>query len=252
MSKEYYFLATLLPSLEIGQTPEISIESYNDLLEKNLTEPDLEKIKRLRLYFDLENIRLFWSGKPVTVYGNLDKNALEEALLSGQGLPGYVYNFMDSYAENKRVSHFGQLFAQYFQDQKDSKFQKDARNIRLVLAALRCKKFGRPLLPELQYEDLEDDLTEFLLAQKDGKTIELTSDYVELKTIYESLSDLPLELHRAILSYRFRKIEEVIGLQIFTIDRLLGYYMQLVFADQWILLNKEKGTEIINTIVQGT
>ena len=42
------------------------------------------------------------------------------------------------------------------------------REIRLILVALRAKKFGRDLLLELQYEDSDTDFIAQMLAQKDA------------------------------------------------------------------------------------
>lgn len=113
----------------------------------------------------------------------------------------------------------------------------EERAVRLILVALRAKKWGRSLATELQSEDSSDDLVAYILAQKDAKTFEPPIEYAELKTLYEKFGDEPLELHRALLNYRFQKADELIGLQTFTLDRLLAYYIQLVLADQWKNIN---------------
>lgn len=95
------------------------------------------------------------------------------------------------------------------------RFLEEERFIQLVLVALRAKKWGRPLSAELEEEPPE---------------------HAELKTLYDNFWDEPLKLHQALLTYRFQKAGELIGLQTFTLDRLLSYYVQLVLADQW---NKE-------------
>lgn len=253
----YYFPATFIPELKISMPPEISVEAYQRLLKENLSSFDLKALAVMRSYFDLENIRYFWMGYPMTPYGNWDENALEEALLIGKGLPDYVYKFMDTYDNREeRINHFGQLFASFFSEEirKSTGFLKtfliEERAIRLILVALRSKKWGKSLLNELQYENPDDHLVAWIIAQKDAKSFDPPEEYKELKTIYELYADQPLELSQALLNYRFKKIEELLGLQIFTIDRLLAYYFQLVLIDRWFRLDQEKGKEIIKNIVR--
>lgn len=94
----------------------------------------------------------------------------------------------------------------------DSEFLKryleDERNIKLILVSLRAKKWG--------------------IKDPDDQNLEPSGEYEELKAIYESLSESPLELSEKLLEYRFKRIEALLGLQVFTIDRLMAYYFQLV------------------------
>lgn len=116
-------------------------------------------------------------------------------------------------------------------------FLREERAVRLILLALRAKKWGRSLAFEMQDEDPNDDLVAYILMQKDAKSFEPPAEYAELKTLYEKFGDEPLSLHRSLLNYRFQKAGELIGLQTFTLDRLLAYYVQLVLADQWKNIN---------------
>ncbi len=92
-------------------------------------------------------------------------------------------------------------------------YLQEERHIQLVLVALRAKKWGRSLVSELQDEELKED--------------------PELESIYENFWDEPLALHQALLKHRFKKASDLIGLQTFTLDRLLCYYAQAVLADQF-------------------
>lgn len=253
----YYFVGTALPDLQIGMPPEITLEELAFMLKLNLTTSDLAKVNVIRKYFDLENIRSFWTGRELDVWGTFDQNTLEEALLTKIGLPGYVYDFMQKYDSiEERLKHFSGLLAKFYQEEIDQNdgFLKDLliveRNVRLVLAALRVKKYGRDLLLEMQYENPEDPLVGQIIAQKDSPSYDPPAKYEALKTLFETYSDNPLELHKAILEFRFRQIQELIGLQTFTLDRILAYMFQLILAEKWVLLDQHKGQQIINTIIQ--
>ena len=254
---QYYFLGTYLPTIRIGVLPEITIDAYSSLLEENLSTDDKSKWDVLRSYFDLTDLLFFLMGRPLTGYGHFNENTLEEAILVGN-LPEYVNRYLGTYESTQdRIQNFSKLYTEFYEEEipKTDGFLKDffqeERAVRLILVGLRSKKWGRPLLAELQFEDPNDDLVAFMLAQKDAKTFEPPLEYTELKVLYEDFSNAPLKLHQALLTYRFQKPDEMIGLQTFTLDRLLAYYVQLVLADQWMKLDKESGKKIINTIVQG-
>lgn len=241
---EYYFACTYIPKLEIGVSPEISIESYVSLLEENLSTTDNFKWIALRRYYDLMDLLFFLMGRSLTGYGNFNENTLEEAILTGKDLPEYIDHYLDTYESTAdRIQNFSKLYAAYYGEEipKADGFLKsfliEDQAIRLILVGLRSKKWGRPLLAELQFENPNDDLVAFMLAQKDAKTFEPPVEYAELKTLYESFSEEPLKLQQAILVYRFQKAGDLIGLQTFTLDRLLSYYVQLVLADQWENIN---------------
>lgn len=254
----YFYLVTAFPELQIGLPPELSLQELTFLLEANLSKSDLSQVNRLKSFFDLENIRSFWSGFPLNREGNFDEVTLEEALVGRVGLPFYVYDYMDQYeSKEDRLKHFSSLMTTYFQEElkRSDGFLHQLlsmeREQRLVLAALRAKKLGRDPLVEFQYEDPNDPLVAQILAQKDAKTYDPPAEYQDLRAIYDLHQESPLELQKAILEYRYRKIEGLVGLETFTLDRVLAYVYQWILAQKWVLLDRKKGQQIINTIVQG-
>jgi hypothetical protein len=72
------------------------------------------------------------------------------------------------------------------------------------------------------------------------------SFYEEVKGIYEAYSSDPLQIYEALQGLRFRKIEEIIGLQVFTLERILGYRAQLRLIQP---LDQDKGKEILHSMV---
>lgn len=254
----YYYLGTALPEIKIGEIPEIKFDALNFLLNQNLKAEDLEKVQVVRQFFDLDNIRSYWMGFPLDSLGNLDANALEEALLTKTGLPQFVYDFMDRYdSTQSRLKNFSALFSTFFQveiaRQKGflQKWLRMERDIRLILLALRAKRLARDLMMELQFENPDDFLVREILASKDADSFTPPTDYLELKALYDLHSIEPLKLHQALLEYRFRKIGESISLQVFTIDRILAYLVQYILVEKWLKLDAKKGRDIINTLVLG-
>lgn len=257
MKQNYYFLAASLPELAIGYPADITFGELDFKLKTFLSPEDYHKTVVLRRYLDLENIRAFWAKEPLDPRGNYDVNELEDALLTHFGLPEYVYAYLDQYEhKEERLRHFSALMGAYFNHEiaQADGFLKEflifEREMRLVFTGFRAKKQGRDLAKELQYEDPNDDIIAQILAQKDAKTYEPPTSFGELKFLFEEYGSLPLELHKALYEYRFQKFEEMYGVDIFSIDRILVYLAQLIMVEKWMELDKKQGLEVIETIVK--
>jgi len=58
-------------------------------------------------------------------------------------------------------------------------------------------------------------------------------------------------LQKAIDHYRFEKIEDFVDMgDVFSIKRILAYFIQLMIVEKWFELDKEKGMRIVETIVR--
>lgn len=257
MSVNYYFLASLLPELRIGIPPEIDFHELMHLMEMNLTENDREKVRVIRLYYDIQNIRSFWRGEPLSFRGNYDEVELEDALVTQDALPSYVFDFMKQYdSTEERLRHFASLLTSYYQSEVESTdgFLHDylvfQRELRLVLTAFRAKKMGRDLLVELQYEDPNDDAVAQIIAQKDAVEYDPPENFSELKPLFEAHCEEPLELHKALVEYQFQKADELLGVDLFTINRILAYMVKLNFVEKWLELDKKKGMQLVDMIVK--
>lgn len=253
----YYFLASALPALQIGIPPEIGFQEFQDLLKDNLTPVDYEKAQVLRLYYDIQNIRAFWKSEELDPWGNLNENELEEALLAREGLPTYVQEFLENHTTlSSQLHNFSALPVAYFaaESKQSSGFIREylsfERELRLVLTAFRAKQLNRDLSMELQFEDPDDDFVAQILAQKDAKNYIPPDEYQEVKSLMETYANDPLALHQALCEYRFKKIQEMLGVDVFSIERILGYMIRLIMVEKWQALNKKKGLEVANRILE--
>lgn len=253
----YYYLATVLPKLEIEEKPDITFQEFITLLRENLTPADYNKVKRLRWFFDLQNIRAYWKGEPLEYWGNLDAVQLEDALLTRdkEELPRYFYSFMDKYEQKQdRLNHFQEVIAQYLQTEAATntgflkKMRSFERNLRLVMAAFRARQLGRNLAAELQYEDPEEDIVAQLLAQSEAKAFEPPEGFYDLKPIFEAYDTNPLELQKSIVKYTFNWIDDQLEFDYFSVDFILGYMAQYILIERLMRLDKEKGLKVIDQI----
>ena len=255
--RNYYYLSTALPELQVGAPPDIEFPAFEILLKENLSPRDYATTKVWQRFYDIQNIRYFWRGEALDPRGGLDENELEEALVAREGLPDYVYEFMDDYDDvQERLEHFPALVGMFFSEESNraqgflKEYLEFERSWRLVFTGFRAKKLGRDLLVELQYEDPDDELVAQMLAQKDSKTYEPPEKYEELKAIFEEFGDAPLQLNKALSDYRFAHIEAMLGVDTFSFDRILGYMAQLFIVENYEKLDRKKGIEIVDTIVK--
>jgi hypothetical protein len=255
---KYYFLGTLLPALSFDVTPELSFAEVNTLFQDHLTPKDYDKVLSIRQFFDLQNLRALWLGETLDPRGALTPLDLEEAVAGQTGLPPYVYEFLDRYSKTEeRLHHFPLLVAKFFQRAKSltDPFLRDylnfERELRLVLTAFRAHKLKRDLSVELQYENPEEELIAQLLAQKDAKSYEPPEKYRPLKVLFEKYGNDPLALQKAIDHYRFEAINDMVdGTDVFSVDHLLAYFLQLILVEKWFQFDKDKGIQMIDTLIK--
>lgn len=227
------------------------------MLALNLTAGDLHEVERLLRPIDLYNIRAFWLGLPLDERGNFTALNLEEELLVQDALPPYLIDYLSRYESTPdRLRYFSSLFASLYRDELPKlkgfnlKYYQFERELRLVLTALRAKRAGRDIIRELQFEDPTDPFVAQIIAQKEAADYTPPREYEELKNLFiDNVSD-PLKLHRAILQYRFDKVEEIEENQQFSIDRILGYIVRLIIVESLTDLNKEQGMIAVEQMSQ--
>lgn len=255
---KYYFVGTLLPSLSFDVPPEMSLEKLEVLLHDNLTPRDYEKTLDLRRIYDILNLRALWQEEEFDPRGQFSEYELSEGIMNRVGLPDYVYEYVDRYPKiEDRLHHFPFLLAKFFQTAQDlkdpflRKYLSFEREIRLVMTAFRAKKLNRDLNVEFQYEDPEEDLIAQLLAQQDAKTYEPPEKYQDLKVLFDKYSDNPMSLQKALDQYRFDMVESLVDMaDTFSIERILAYLVQYMIVEKWSELDKDKGIQIVDTIIR--
>lgn len=251
MKKNYYFLATAVPPVQFGMQPEMDFEELQWLMQLNLSKEDAAKVEVVRRYYDIQNIRAFWKGDKLDPHGSLNEVDLEESLLEEENLPDYVFDFMRRYdSSENRLEHFPELIAAFFREESVhatgllKEYLTFERDLRLVLTGYRAKQLGRDLAQELQYEDPDEDLVAQILAQKDAKGFVFPNGFQDLQQLLETHMNDPLGMHKALSEYRIKKLESFAGVELFSVDRILGYMLRLILAEKWIGLDKKVGLEV--------
>lgn len=257
MFHRYYFVGTSLPPLQIGTAPDIRFEEFDRLLKNNLSKEDYRQSLIYRHYHDVLNIRALLKGEDLDIYGTLDPIELEEAVTDKDYLPSYVIQFLSAYpSKEERLKHFSELISEYFRQAVEKaegflkKYLTFERELRIVLAGYRAKQLGRDVALELQFENPDEELPAQILAQKDTKAFVAPPSFEDMQAIFEQNYHNPMALYQSIAEYKFNKIDEMIGLDTFSIDSILGYMIQLILVEHWMKLDKNKGLKIVDNIVK--
>lgn len=254
MIGQYYFLAASLPPLQIGAAVDITFDEFKSRLDINLKKKDLAKARKIRQLVDIYNVRAILLDEEIDSRGNLTKKELDEALLVKDGLPSYVFDFLDRYSSTAdRIRNFSYVLAHFFADAIATskgflkKYFTFEREYRLVMTALRAKQLGRDLVREMQFEDLTDPFVMQILVQRDSAQYEPPVEYSELKDLLASCGPDPWQRHKAFTEYKFKIIEEMQGLITLSIDAILSYMIRLMLCEDWLALDKEKGNQTLQT-----
>jgi|HubBroStandDraft_4_1064222.scaffolds.fasta_scaffold183728_2 hypothetical protein len=258
MMRNYYFVVPSLPPLVLHQRPEIAFAELMARLEMNVSRRDLEKLKLIRRFVDIYNIRALFMEEPIDPRGNFNEKELDEALLVHTSLPDYIFDFLDQFEKvADKIRNFSGLLAQFFNEEipKQKGFLRQylifEREWRLILLALRAKQLNRDVVKELQFEDPTDPLVAHILAQKDLGTYEPPSEYAEVKELIASCFLDPWAENLAFAEYRFRKVAELAEKGLFTIDQILCYMIQLMIIENIQELDAERGNMVLATFKSG-
>lgn len=246
---------TSLPTLSFESRPEITFEQFLDLLKLNLTRKDLEKVKSFLFLIDLANIKSLWMGYPFDPRGNYTIKELEQALLTREGLSKELIDFLDRYeTTQERLRYFSSLYASFYAKAsvEEKGFLKKLfdfeRKTRLVLTALRAKAANKDLAREFQFEEPTDPEVMDFLLQKESAELVVPAEYEELKEIFLKYKLEPMALNRAVLEYRFVKIEEMMENGFFSIDAILSYAARLMIVESWWNLDASQGRSIVEDL----
>ncbi len=252
----YYFVAASLPPLALGEKPDITFDELMARLEINLTRQDYQKVVVFRRFIDLNNIRSLFLEEAIDPRGNLNEKELDQALLLQDGLPLYVFDFLDQFENVVEKLRFSPgLLSVYFREEQIAqegflkKYLEFERQWRLVILALRAKQLGRDIVHELQFEDLQDPLVLDILAQKDALSYDPPVEFLDLKEKYLSCGPDPWQQFKVISEWRFHTIEELVDEPMFSIDWILAYMARLLIVEQWNELDIEKGKIILEAFV---
>lgn len=262
----YYYLVAGLPdiSLEDGKLSytisDFRAESYGDLSAKDQALIDLFYLK----YDHADLLNLLKDKDAVTQgKGNFSSEDLLQLIASVKEgekpdakFPSYLYDFIAQYlalpadelykAENLLASAY-YAYAMKSKNPFIASWFEFNLNINNILAAFAARKY-KMNVAEVIVGDT--DVCE-MLRTSNARDFGLseTLDYFEpLQRLVET-DDL-VEREKKVDQLKWKWLEDASFFHYFTIERLFVFLLQLEMIERWVLLDKEKGSELFRQMIQ--
>ncbi|WP_286032204.1 DUF2764 domain-containing protein [Phocaeicola coprophilus] len=262
----YYYLVAGLPdiSLEDGKLSytisDFRAESYGDLSAKDQALIDLFYLK----YDHADLLSLLKDKDAVTQgKGNFSSEDLLQLIASVKEgekpdakFPSYLYDFIAQYlalpadelykAENLLASAY-YAYAMKSKNPFIASWFEFNLNINNILAAFAARKY-KMNVAEVIVGDT--DVCE-MLRTSNARDFGLseTVDYFEpLQRLVET-DDL-VEREKKVDQLKWKWLEDASFFHYFTIERLFVFLLQLEMIERWVLLDKEKGSELFRQMIQ--
>jgi hypothetical protein len=254
----YIFLAPLLPPLELYKKPDLAFEELFFYLRTNLSQKDIKKVALIQAFFDVENIRNFWLGRPFLEQGAMDEKELEENIAAGENGLSFVREFLEAYpTHEERVAHFDRLISLFF-----AKCRHEERGflgayfdfeykLRLFLGVLKARTYGMSIVEVLRYEPADDPFVQEQLLQKDSNEITPPEGFERIKKLYDSLHKNPLELARAILHYKMDHYLGEVVFYPFSKEAIFSYVIRFFLVEKSLEFDVRKGKENLDHLTRG-
>lgn len=262
----YYYLVAGLPdiSLEDGKLSytisDFRAESYGDLSAKDQALIDLFYLK----YDHADLLNLLKDKDAVTQgKGNFSSEDLLQLIASVKEgekpdakFPSYLYDFIAQYlalpadelykAENLLASAY-YAYAMKSKNPFIASWFEFNLNINNILAAFAARKY-KMNVAEVIVGDT--DVCE-MLRTSNARDFGLseTLDYFEpLQRLVET-DDL-VEREKKVDQLKWKWLEDASFFHYFTVERLFVFLLQLEMIERWVLLDKEKGSELFRQMIQ--
>lgn len=262
----YYYLVAGLPdiSLEDGKLSytisDFRAESYGDLSAKDQALIDLFYLK----YDHADLLSLLKDKDAVTQgKGNFSSEDLLQLIASVKEgekpdakFPSYLYDFIAQYlalpadelykAENLLASVY-YAYAMKSKNPFIASWFEFNLNINNILAAFAARKY-KMNVAEVIVGDT--DVCE-MLRTSNARDFGLseTLDYFEpLQRLVET-DDL-VEREKKVDQLKWKWLEDASFFHYFTVERLFVFLLQLEMIERWVLLDKEKGSELFRQMIQ--
>lgn len=262
----YYYLVAGLPdiSLEDGKLSytisDFRAESYGDLSAKDQALIDLFYLK----YDHADLLSLLKDKDAVTQgKGNFSSEDLLQLIASVKEgekpdakFPSYLYDFIAQYlalpadelykAENLLASAY-YAYAMKSKNPFIASWFEFNLNINNILAAFAARKY-KMNVAEVIVGDT--DVCE-MLRTSNARDFGLseTLDYFEPLQRLVEIDDL-VEREKKVDQLKWKWLEDASFFHYFTIERLFVFLLQLEMIERWVLLDKEKGSELFRQMIQ--
>jgi hypothetical protein len=265
--RNYYCLVAGFPDL-IPDDKKLHFSSVElrNYLREEIHPADFELVKLFYLPWDHENLisLLFDSEFEWDERGNYSREKLEEfvdkkqfELINPSEFPAYFIDFIEFYHDDEE--EFPKIAAVKFLTEgwyktlagSGNKFVEEfgefKQNMANIMLALNGRKHDIPFEEAI----IGDDEVTHALKRSRARDFGLASEIDDIETIVqifeiENILDRELKLD----NHTWQFIDEIIFFNYFTIEKVLGLVQKLFIVERWFELDKEKGQQIFNQLLE--
>ena len=262
----YYCLVAGLPdlSLEDGKL-NYTVANFKSEIYPELSEKDRKLIDLFYLKFDNANLLKLLKDKEAVTdsEGNYSQDelltlisAVREGDAPDKKYPSYLYEFITAYlalsaeefyrAEDM-LSAYYYAYAMNCGNQFISSWFEFNLNINNILAAFAARKYKMNVAEVIVGDTEVCEMLRTSNARDFG--LSETLDYFEpLQRLVET-DDL-VEREKKVDQLKWKWLEDASFFHYFTVERLFVFLLQLEMIERWVLLDKEKGSELFRQMIQ--
>ncbi len=256
----YYYLVAGLPDLLPDQGKiKVSVAEFKTEIEPYLQPDDFALIKLLFLKYDNKNLLNLLQKQPFTfdTRGNYDLDFLEEQIREQDlRLPSYLAGFIKSFKEgireNEETSWENELETLYYQHLNNTKneFLREwfafSLNIKNITTALNCRKHNfRP-----ENELVGDNFVVQSILRSNSRDFGLMQEFPEIDKIlnlWESENLMEREKQIDLMYWQWIDIHTFF--HYFTIEKILGFIIQLEIVERWLALDRQTGENMFRQLL---
>lgn len=230
----YHFLGALITPVRLDGGPSVTWVEYKQFLETNLSKKDLGQMERVLHYFDLENLHLFRSGRPLTNFGNWGAADFEQLTLSNVATQPWLEMALTREASlsNKQQQEIQAKFFEY----EIAIVGVAATVLTRLWKTLWVSAFFRARIlaqeSTLRHEPGADHpIIESLIEQLQSDQMEV--EFEKFKFIFETQNYDVQVLSQSALEWQMEYLQQDLDITPFSLERLLVHLIQLAWVERW-------------------
>jgi len=267
IKRNYYCLVAGFPDL-IPDDKKLHFSSVElrNYLQEELHPSDFELAKLFYLPFDHENlISLLFEGEfEWDDRGNYSRETMEQFVDKKQfeyidvsAFPSYFIDFIEFYHDDEeefpKIAAVKFLTEGWYKTLTESgnefvaRFGEFKQNMANIMLALNGRKHDIPFEEAI----IGDDEVTHALKRSRARDFGLANEINDIETIVqifeiENMLDREMKLD----NHTWQFIDEISFFNYFTIEKVLGFVQKLFIVERWFQLDKEKGQQIFNQLLE--
>ena len=261
----YYCLVAGLPELTLDDGKlSYTVENFKAEIYPELSDEDKKLIDLFYLKFDNENLLRLLKNKEALIdpRGNYTADDLitlisiaKEGDVQDKKYPSYFYSFLSAFMQASGEEAFlpeNILSAYYYEYamQSGNKFISSwfefNLNVNNILTAFSARKFKVEVSPNIVGKT---DVSE-AIRQSNARDFGLSGslEYFDQLVRISETHEL-VERERKIDLLKWNWMEDATFFDYFSIERIFVFLLKIEMIERWILLDKEKGSELFREII---